>query len=116
MDGLNMPGDALAGPDALASAAMKRLPGAGPAGRGLKAARDFEGILLHRVMEAMRRTVPDGGLLSSPETRQMESLFWMVLAEEVARQGGLGLGEEMARKLDLTGSERLAPPAKGPQA
>jgi len=116
MDGLDLPGDPLAGPDALASAAMERLSHAGATRQGLKVARDFEGIFLQRLMEAMRQTVPDSGLLSSPVTRQMEGLFWMYMAEEVARQGGVGLGDDMARKLGLAGAETPAPPTEGPSA
>ncbi len=116
MDGLSLPADPLGGTDPLASAAERRLPRPGTdAARGREAARDFEAVLLHRLMESMRRTVPDSGLLSSPATRQMESLFWYYLSQEVARKGGIGLWKDLAQTLDPAGGESPAP-AEGPQA
>jgi len=84
--------------------------------RGLEAAHGFEAILLHRLVEAMRETVPDGGLLSSPAGRRIEGLFWFYLAEEMAKKGGVGLWKDLARKLELAGGDPPASPAQGPQA
>jgi len=125
MNGLDLPEDPLLGADPLASAAVHRLGQRGAdaaperirdSERGLAAARDFEAVLLHRLMEAMRQTVPEAGLLSSPATRQMESLFWFYLSQEVARKGGIGLWKDLARNLNLAGGESPVPPAEGPQA
>jgi len=138
MDALN-PTDALPlGADVISSAAlatpaargscranemefMDAVAGADPAkaadvARGLEAARGFESILLHRLVEAMRETIPDGGLLSSPTGRQVEGLFWFYLAQEMAEKGGIGLWKDLARKLDLAGGDAPASPAQGPQA
>jgi len=85
--------------------------------RGLEAARGFEAVLLYRLMEAMQRTVPDSGLLSSPVARQMEGLFWFYLSQEVARRGGLGLWKDLARSLGLQADgPQPTPDAEGPQA
>jgi Rod binding domain-containing protein len=117
MDGINLPDDPLLGADLLGPAVEARLsPKQREAARGLEAARDFEAVLLHRMMEAMRRTVPDSELLSSPATRQMEGLFWFYLAQEVARKGGIGLWKDLARSLDLAGAETPSPQAQGHQA
>ena len=117
MDGIDLPDDPLLGADPLASALAGRLsPQQREAARGLEAARDFEAVLLHRLMEAMRQTVPDEGLFSSPATRQMEGLFWFYLAQEVADKGGIGLWKDLARSLNLADGDSPAPTAEGPQA
>lgn len=117
MDGIDLPDDALLGADPLGPAVEARLSARRQeAARGLRAARDFEAVLLHRMMEAMRRTVPDGGLLSSPATRQMEGLFWFYMSQELARKGGIGLWKDLARNLDLAEAGPPAPEAQGPQA
>jgi Rod binding domain-containing protein len=117
MAGIDFSDDPLLGADPLASALAGRLPVRGTAAaRGLQAARDFEGILLHRLVEAMRQTVPEDGLFSSPAGRQMEGLFWFYLAQEMGRRGGIGLWKDLARKLDLAGGDAPRPPAEGPQA
>ncbi|MFO8012992.1 MAG: rod-binding protein [Phycisphaerae bacterium] len=117
MNGIDLPDAPLLGADPLGPAVEARLSAKQrEAARGLGAARDFEAVLLHRMMESMRRTVPDGGLFSSPATRQMEGLFWFYLAQEVARKGGIGLWKDLARSLDLAGGDAPSPQAQGPQA
>jgi len=68
-----------------------------------KAAKDFESVLLHKLLEGMDRTIPQGGLLDSSASRQVRGMFWYYLAQDVAQQGGLGLWksvhEDMQRKL-----------------
>jgi Rod binding domain-containing protein len=71
-----------------------------------KVAKDFESVLLHKVMEQMHRTVGDSGLLSDGTSRQVQGLFWFQLAQEVAANGGLGLWKEIYRH--LTGVEAAA--------
>jgi len=117
MDGIDLPDNPLLGADPMGLASAGALSAEQrEAARGMQAARDFESILLHRMMEAMRQTVPDGGLLSSPATRQMEGLFWFYLAQDVASKGGIGLWKDLARRLDLAGSEPPSPQTQGTQA
>ena len=56
-----------------------------------KAAKDFESVLIHKLMEEMSRTVGESGLLGDGITKQVQGMFWMYLSQEVAQQGGLGL-------------------------
>jgi Rod binding domain-containing protein len=63
-----------------------------------KTARDFESVLLHRVFEEMRRSVPESGLLDSGTSDQVQSMFWMYLAQDVAAKGGIGLAKELSRQ------------------
>ena len=63
-----------------------------------KTARDFESVLLARVFEEMRRTVPDSGLLESGTSDQVQGLFWMYMAQDVAAKGGIGLAKELTRQ------------------
>ena len=75
--------------------------GVGPSAAGTsaeQAARDFESVLLLRLMEEMRRTVPDSGLLSTGAGRQIEDIFWYYLAQDVAEGGGLGLWQQLLRQ------------------
>ncbi len=107
----------LPGPDARAPRALGETPATDPR-RARQAARDFESVFIHRVMEAMRRTVPKGGLLSSGASEQMEGLFWMYLSREVAAKGGFGLWKELARRVEAFGEAAAgeAPGAAGGEA
>ena len=96
--------------DALSRAASYgRLPETSPGdARGAeKAAKDFEAILLHRLMEEMRRTIPKSGLLDTAVSNQIDGLFWFYLAQEVADKGGIGLWQDLARRMGTL--EQAAP-------
>ena len=60
-----------------------------------KAAKDFESVLLAKVLEEMDKTIPRSGLLEGSTTKQVRSLYWSLLARDMARQGGLGLWKQM---------------------
>jgi Rod binding domain-containing protein len=93
-------GDTMAG-----AAASRRRPESAPrdAAAAEKAAKDFEAILLHRLMEEMRRTIPKSGLLDTAISRQIDGLFWFYLAQEVADNGGIGLCSDLARNMGPLG-------------
>ncbi|MFP4105013.1 MAG: rod-binding protein [Phycisphaerae bacterium] len=72
------------------------------------AAAGFESVLLNKLMDAMQKTIPDDGILSSGITKQVQSMFWMYLSQDLADKGGLGLGRQLQQQLreQLTGPEQ----------
>ena len=100
---------------ASAASTMASLPSLGAAGKlpgrlGHKdassdqlrqAAKDFESVLMMQLLQEMKRTIPDSGLLEDPTGEQMQDLFWQYLAEDLADKGGMGLGEEIHRQMVL---------------
>ncbi len=108
-----LPGDPLGG---VVSAGRLAETGPRDAAGAEKAAKDFEAILLHRIVEEMRRTIPKSGLLETGTSGQMESLFWFYLAQEVAEKGGIGLWKDLSRTMGLAGQKAPMPPASGPKA
>lgn len=82
---------------------------AGKPGAMEKAAKDFESVLLHKLMEEMARTIPESGLLKSGISKQIQGIFWLYLAQEVADGGGLGLWRDIQRY--ITDPSRTGPPA-----
>ena len=64
-----------------------------------KAAKDFESVLLHRLMEEMSRTIGHDELLSGPATQQVQGIFWMHLAQDLSDKGGIGLWQEIYRQM-----------------
>ena len=114
MTDLGMPTpSAVAGTIATAPASVERLLAArrGDAREVVRAARDFESVLLHRLMEEMRRTIPKSELLDTGISDQIQGLFWMYLAKHMADQGGIGLwkdiAQQMARQTAEDGPHRL---------
>lgn len=83
--------------DAARRAAARGGPG-GPVRDDLKlaqAAKDFESVLLAKMMEEMHNTVEDSGLLEDSGSSQMQGMFWNMMAQDVANKGGLGLWKDL---------------------
>jgi Rod binding domain-containing protein len=84
--------NALAHCDAAANSAQEE--------RKKKVAKDFEGVLLNKIMEEMKNSVPESGLLEDETSDQMQSLFWMYLSQDVADKGGFGLWKQIYKTMN----------------
>ena len=73
-----------------ASEMAKSIDTAGNA-KKMKAAKDFESILVGQLMDQMKQTIGESGLLEDGSSKQVQDMFWSFLGEEVGSQGGLGL-------------------------
>jgi flagellar protein FlgJ len=62
--------------------------------------REFEALFINEMFKAMRKTVPDGGLI---EKDMSEDIFREMMDMELARSAssgkGIGLGEDMFEQL-----------------
>ncbi len=84
--------------NASALAGAPRLSPTRPAGDDAalrQAAKDFESVLLEKMLSSMGETVLHSGLLDSPATKQTEGMFWSYLARDLADKGGLGLWRDI---------------------
>ncbi|MGC9453819.1 MAG: rod-binding protein [Phycisphaerae bacterium] len=78
----------------------------------VRAAKDFESVLLHKLLETMDRTVLRSELFDSPASDQIRGMFRHYLAQELAQAGGLGLWKQLHGQLqDSAGSAAPKPPA-----
>lgn len=66
------------------------------------AAQDFEAILIHKMLDSMRKTVTKSGLLESFSSDMYQSMFDEELANEMAKKGEVGLANMMYKQLDVT--------------
>jgi flagellar protein FlgJ len=101
MDNLDLSLKPMTTPNLLGPADLARAAQAARSGKDTeieKAARDFESVLLQRLFEEMRRTIPESGLLESGVSDQVQGMFWMYMAQEVGAKGGIGLAKELSRQ------------------
>jgi len=77
----------------------------------VQAAKDFEGVLAARLVEELRSTVGESGLLESPGGQQMQDLFWFHLAQEVSKSGGLGVWKQVYNQMKSAAQAGPAPAA-----
>ncbi len=67
-----------------------------------KVAKDFESVLLGKLLEEMKKTIPESGLFETAISKQVHSLFWFYLAEDIGKKGGMGLWKEVYHQLNET--------------
>lgn len=84
-----------------------------------KVAQDFEALLIEKLMQEMQNTIPDFGMFSSAGMKQIKSMFWSFLSEQVAQNGGMGLGDDLYRDFcqaaGLDPTPDAASPARRPE-
>ncbi|MDX9786434.1 MAG: rod-binding protein [Desulfobacterales bacterium] len=74
-----------------------------------KACADFEGIMLQYMLEAMRKTVGEGGVFAgSPQKQLYESMFIQEVSATLASEKSLGFGEALYRQIKGPGDAREA--------
>ena len=78
-------------------------------------AQEFESLLVYKMLEAMRRTVPKSGLLKSFSTDMYQSMMDQEMANEVAKKGTIGLGNMLYEQLTKI-QDQLNKQATGNQA
>ncbi|MEB2285797.1 MAG: hypothetical protein B6D46_10875 [Polyangiaceae bacterium UTPRO1] len=75
-------------------------------------AKEFEAVLLAQVISAMRKTVPESGLLEASASRKMlDGAFDQEIARSLAAKGGLGIAEQIVAQIERQhpGAARRAP-------
>jgi flagellar protein FlgJ len=71
------------------------LAGSTPQPGDAEAAREFEGYLLHILLDEMRRTVNSGGLFDGHATQGYQTMLDDALTRQMAQRGGIGLANQM---------------------
>jgi Rod binding domain-containing protein len=74
--------------------------------RKKKIAKDFEGVLLNKVMDEMQNSVPESGLFEDETSKQMQGLFSMYLSQDIAAKGGVGLWKQIYAQMNETPGQR----------
>ncbi|MFQ6034911.1 MAG: hypothetical protein ACE5NM_03560 [Sedimentisphaerales bacterium] len=74
-----------------------------PASR-IQVAKDFESVLLNKLLDEMKNTIGDWGFEKDGVSKQVQGIFWLYLAQDIANKGGFGLWKEIYKF--LTGAEQ----------
>ena len=68
-------------------------------------AKDFESIFISKMFDEMKKTIVDWGLEKDGASKQMDGIFWMYLAKDIANNGGFGLWKDIYQSLTDTGQK-----------
>ena len=58
-------------------------------------AKDFESILVTKLLDEMKNTIGDWGFDKDGAAKQIQGIFWLYLAGDIANNGGLGLWKDI---------------------
>ncbi|MCF6096106.1 rod-binding protein [Thermovorax subterraneus] len=65
-----------------------------------RACEQFEAIFLKYLLKEMRKTVPNGGLFDNSLSYNIfQSLYDDALSEEISKNNGMGIAEELYKQL-----------------
>lgn len=64
-----------------------------------QAAKDFESVLLCKLLDAMKSTIGEWGFDEDSSSKQVYDLFWPYLARDIADNGGFGLWKDIYKLL-----------------
>ena len=78
-------------------------------GTEMSVAKDFESILINRMLESMRKTIPKSGLLDSFSTEMFESMLDQEIAKEMAKGKGIGLAKMVHQQLTKLDADIVEP-------
>jgi len=102
-------------PSQFAQLALQQTPRPAPQTSGtdenvnLNAARQFESLLIHTMLKAMRASIPKSDLFQSNASDLYSDLFDQRIAEEISAADRLGLAEVIHRQISAAPVTRTAP-------
>ncbi len=67
--------------------------------RKVEAAKGFESLLIGKLVDSMKETVGESGLLEDEGSEQMTSMFWMHMSSAMSEQGGVGIWKDIYRSI-----------------
>jgi Rod binding domain-containing protein len=62
-------------------------------------AKDFESVLLNKLFDQMSKSVGDWGFEKDGTSEQIQGIFWLYLARDIANNGGMGLWKDIYKSL-----------------
>jgi Rod binding domain-containing protein len=65
-----------------------------------QAAKDFESLLLDKLLEAMKSTIEDGSFDTDGASKQVQDIFWLYLSQDIANKGGFGLWKNISEMFE----------------
>jgi Rod binding domain-containing protein len=62
-------------------------------------AKDFESVLLNKLFDQMSKSVGNWGFEKDGASQQVQGIFWLYLARDIADKGGMGLWKDIYNSL-----------------
>ena len=66
-----------------------------PEERRKQFAKDFESVFIDKLLGEMKNTIGDWGFEKDGTSKQVQGIFWLYLARDIADNGGFGLWKDI---------------------
>lgn len=63
--------------------------------RKKQVAKDFESVLIGKLLDEMKNTIGDWGFDKDETSKQVQGIFWLYLARDIANNGGFGMWKDI---------------------
>ena len=73
--------------------------------RKKQVAKDFESVFINKLLETMRENIGQWGFEKDGASKQVQGIFNMYLAREIANKGGFGLWKDIYKSLQTLESK-----------
>jgi len=58
-------------------------------------AKDFESVLINKLLDEMKNTIGNWGFDQDGVSKQIQGIFWLYLAQDIANNGGIGMWKDI---------------------
>jgi Rod binding domain-containing protein len=79
--------------------------------RRVRLAKEFESILMTRLLDEMKNTVGNWDEDEDATSQQMQGIFWLHMAQHVGENGGIGLWKDILQAVNQDDPSTLIDPA-----
>jgi len=62
-------------------------------------AKDFESVFINKLLDEMKNTIGDWGDEKDGASQQIDGIFWLHLARDIADKGGFGMWKDIYQSL-----------------
>ena len=87
---------------------MKQIDGVSEA-KKKQYAKDFESVLINKLLDEMKKTIGDWGGEKDGASKQIQGIFWLYLARDIADNGGFGMWKDIYRFMNDTEHKNIVP-------
>ncbi len=63
-------------------------------------AKDFESVFIEKLLDEMKNTIGSWGFEQDGASKQIQGLFWMNLARDISKNGGMGMWKDIYQSLN----------------
>ncbi len=72
-------------------------------------AKDFESIFINKLLDEMKKTIGDWGDEKDGASKQIQGIFWLYLARDIADNGGFGMWKDIYGFMNDTEHKNIVP-------